>query len=125
MDPRHKAESEYKSADAEVEKSRLDLQNLETRAKTEIRSLISNLKNTWESLEIARLRVQLAESTVEATEEGFNKGTVEFRDLEDIRSQLTEARLRLLQGEYSYQSYLLDLAAALNIDWKTLAGSIH
>ena len=58
-----------------------------------------------------------------ATEEGFAKGTVEFRDLEDIRRELTDVQLRLLQNEYSYQSYLLDLAAALNVDWRTLARS--
>ena len=110
-----------RAADAEVEKARLDLQNTEIQAKTQIRSLISNLRNTWASLEIAKLRLQFAERTLEATDEGFKKGTVEFQELEDTRNKLTDARQQLLQGELSCQTLLLDLAAALNVDWKTLA----
>jgi len=113
-----------RSANTEIEKAWLDLQYTESQAKTQIRSLVSNLENTWESLEIARLRVSVAQRTVEATNVGFRNGTVEFRDLEDRRSDLSNARQRLLQEELSYQSLLLDLAAALNIEWKTLAGQL-
>jgi multidrug efflux system outer membrane protein len=109
-----------RAANTEIEKAKLDLQNTETQAKTQIRSLISNLNSTWESLEIARLRVSVAERTVEATSIGFRSGTVEFRELEDRRNDLRDARQRLLQGELSYQSLLLDLAAALNVEWKSL-----
>ena len=109
-----------RSAGAEVEKARLDLQNTEIQAKTQIRSLILNLRNTWDSLEIARLQVEIAQRTVESANEGFEKGVVEFQDLENARKDLSGARQRLLQGEYSYQAMLLDLAVALNMDWKTL-----
>jgi len=109
-----------RTANTEIEKAKLDLQNTETQAKTQIRSLVSNLNSTWESLEIARLRVSVAERTVEATSVGFRNGTVEFRELEDRRSDLSNARQRLLQEELSYQSLLLDLAAALNVEWKSL-----
>jgi outer membrane protein TolC len=109
-----------KAANTDIEKAKLDLQNTETQAKTQIRSLVSNLNNTWESLGIARLRVSVAQRTVDATSIGFRNGTVEFRDLEDRRSDLSNARQRLLQEELSYQSLLLDLAAALNVEWKTL-----
>ena len=113
-----------KAADTEVEKAKLDLQNTETQAKTQIRSLVSNLNSTWESLEIARLRVSVAQRTVDATTVGFRNGTVEFRELEDRRGDLNNARQRLLQEELSYQSLLLDLAAALNVEWKSLTGQL-
>jgi multidrug efflux system outer membrane protein len=113
-----------KAANTEVEKAKLDLQNTETQAKTQIRSLVSNLNSTWESLEIARLRVSVAQRTVDATTVGFRNGTVEFRDLEDRRSDLSNARQRLLQEELSYQSLLLDLAAALNVEWRSLTGQL-
>jgi outer membrane protein TolC len=118
--PGTKSNQTIRAANTEIEKAKLDLQNTETQAKTQIRSLISNLNNTWESLEIARLRVSVAERTVEATAIGFENGTVPFSELEDRRSDLSDARQRLLQGELSYQSLLLDLAAALNVEWKTL-----
>ena len=114
-----------RAADAEVEKARLDLQNTETSAKTEIRSLISRLHRTWENYEIALLRVEIAQRTVEATEEGFRNGTVEFQELKDRRDDLTDARQGLLQREYDYQALFLDLAAAINAEWKTLIRSIQ
>ena len=107
-------------ASAEVEKARLDLLDTETSAKNQIRSLTFNLKNTWENLSIARLRVEIAERTLEATNVGFRNGLLEFQELEDRRDDLSDARQRLLLEELSYQSLLLDLAAALNVEWKTL-----
>jgi multidrug efflux system outer membrane protein len=109
-----------RSANADLEKARLDLQNIQTQAKTEIRSLVSNLNNTWESLEIARLRVDIAQRTVDAADEAFRNGAVAFQELEDRRRDLSNARQRLLQGELHYQNLLLDLAAALNMEWRIL-----
>jgi multidrug efflux system outer membrane protein len=111
-----------RAASAELEKAMLDLQNTETQAKTQIRTLITRLNNTWESLDISRMRVDVAQRTVDATEVGFRNGTVEFKELEDRRKDLNEAKHRLLQGELSYQSLMLDLATALNVDWRFLAG---
>ena len=120
--PGTKQNQTVRAADVDLEKARLDLQDTETQAKTQIRSLVSNLHNTWENLKIARLRVEIAQRTVDATEVGFRNGTVVFRDLEDTRNKLSDARQQLLQGELSYQSLLLDLAASLNVEWKTLTG---
>ena len=118
--PGTKQNQAVRNADAEIEKARLDLLDAETAAKNQIRALVSGLRNTWGNLEIARMRVSVAGRTVEAAEVGFRNGTVEFRDLEGYRKDLSDARQRLLEGEYSYQSMLLDLAVALNLDRKTL-----
>ena len=118
--PGTRQEQTIRAANAEVEKARLDLQNAETQAKTQIRSLISNLKSTWENLSVARMRVEIAERTVEATNISFRNGIVSFQELENRQNDLSDARQRLLQGELSYQSLLLDLAAALNVEWETL-----
>ena len=122
--PGTKQNQDIRAAGAELEKAILDLQDIETSAKTQIRTLISTLHNTWESLEIARLRVELAQRTVEAAEDGFRNGTVESQDLVDRQKDLADARQQLLREELSCQSLLLDLAAALNVEWKTLARSL-
>ena len=111
-----------RAANSELEKAHLDLQNTQTQAKAQIRSLVLNLNNTIESLEIARLRMEIAQRTVEATEIGFRNGTVQYRVLEETRRDLADARQRFLNGELSYQSMFLDLAAALNVDWRVLSG---
>jgi len=71
------------------------LQNTETLAKTQIRSQVSNLRQIWENIAIARRRVEIAQSTVNATDQGFRNGTVEFRDLVDTHNKLSEARQQL------------------------------
>jgi multidrug efflux system outer membrane protein len=108
------------AAGAGVEKARLDLKDAENRAMQEIRSLAENLKNSWDGIEIARLRVEIAERAYELTAEGFRNGTVEYLTLQEARNDMAQARQQLLEGELAYQTMILDLAAALNIEWNAL-----
>jgi outer membrane protein TolC len=103
-----------------VEKARLDLQSVEDAATAQIRSLAASLRNSWDSIEIARLSLSVAERGYELTEQGFRSGTVESLKLEDARNNLVNARQRLLQSELSYFNMILDISAALNINWKDL-----
>jgi outer membrane protein TolC len=109
-----------RSAKLAVDKARLDLQSTEDAAATQIRSLAANLRNSWDSIEIARLSLSVAERGYELTELGFRNGTVESLKLEDARNNLMNARQRLLQTELSYLNMILDISAALNIGWKDL-----
>ena len=108
------------SAKSAVEKARLDLKNVEDAAAAQIRSLAASLHNSWDSIEIARLSLGVAERGYELTEQGFRNGTVESLKLEDARNNLVNARQRLLQSELSYFNMILDISAALNINWKDL-----
>jgi outer membrane protein TolC len=101
-----------------VEKARLDLQNAENAAAAQIRSLAANLRNSWDSIEIARLSLSVAERGHELTQQGFRNGTVDSLKLEDARNNLASARQRLLQSELAYLNMILDISAALNIGWK-------
>lgn len=103
-----------------IEKAKLDLKIAEDAAVTQIRSLTSNLRNSWDSIEIARLSLSVAERGYQLTEQGFRNGMIESLTLEDARNNLANARQRLLQSELSYQIMILDLSAALNISWKDL-----
>jgi outer membrane protein TolC len=109
-----------RSAKNAVEKARLDLQSVENAAAAQIRSLAASLRNSWDSIEIARLSLGVAERGYELTEQGFRNGTVESLKLEDARNNLVNARQRLLQSELSYFNMILDISAALNINWKDL-----
>jgi outer membrane protein TolC len=108
---------------AEREKAELDLRNAGIAAASQIRSLTANLRNSWESIEIARLRVSIAERTYALTEEGFRNGTVESMTLADARNDLADARQRLLTGELAYRIMTLDLSTAVNVDWKDFLDS--
>ena len=110
------ASQSIRSANGEVEKAKLDLQRTESRARMEIRSLVENLRNSWEYIAIARLRVEIAELGYALSEQGFSQGTVESLALEDARNSMAQARQQLLEGELAYILMALDLAAALNAD---------
>ena len=107
-------------ADNALEKARLDLAITEDSAKNQIRSLAALLRNSWDSITIARLGLSTAQRSYQLTEQGFLNGTVEALTLEDARNNMANARQRLLQSELSYFNMILDLSAALNIDWKNL-----
>jgi outer membrane protein TolC len=121
--PGTKSAQQIRGAGAKVEQARLELQNIEDTAAAQIRSYTANLRNSWNSLEIARLRVNIAERTYELTEQGFRSGAVDFLDLENIRNDLASARQQLLERERDYQITTLDLAKALNRDWKQFTRS--
>jgi outer membrane protein TolC len=109
-----------RTSKAAVDKARLDLQSAENAAAAQIRSLAENLRNSWDGIEIVRLSLNVAERGYELTEQGFRNGTVESLRLEDARNNLINARQRLLQAELSYLTMVLDISAALNINWKEL-----
>nr|AGS54065.1 TonB-dependent receptor [uncultured bacterium contig00007] len=101
-------------------KAKLDLTMTEDAAKTQIRSLASLLRNSWSSIEIARLSLDVANRSYQMTDQGFRNGTVESLVLEDARNNMANAQQRLLQTELSYFNMILDLSAAINMDWKDL-----
>jgi outer membrane protein TolC len=103
-----------------IDKARIDLKSAEDDAAAQIRSLADNLRNSWDSIEIARLSLSIAERNHELTRQGFSSGTVESLKLEDARNDLTTAKRRLLQNELAYFNMILDISAALNIGWKDL-----
>jgi outer membrane protein TolC len=111
-------------AGSEVEKAKLDLQEKENDAKNQIRSLTADLQNSWNTIETSQLRVQIAEQTYQLTEQAFQMGAVEFTILETTRNDLSKARQQLLDDELAYKVMMLDLAGALNLDWKAFVGSM-
>jgi outer membrane protein TolC len=105
---------------AEIEKARLDLRSVENTARNEIRSYADKLRNSWSSIEIARLQVEIAEQTYALSDEGFQMGMGESLSLEGNRNKRADARYDLLQAELTYYSLTLDLASALNITTQEL-----
>jgi len=101
-----------------IERARLDLTMTQNAARTQIRSLTALLSNSWDSILIARLALDAAQRTYQLTEERFLSGRTETTALEDAHNDLAAARRRLQTAELSYFYMILDLSAALNIDWR-------
>jgi outer membrane protein TolC len=107
-------------ANDSVQKAKLDLAIAEDSAKTQIRSLTALLHNSWNSILIARLGYEASQRSYQLTEQGFNNGIVESLALEDSRNNMASARQRLFQSELSYFNMILDLSAAINVNWDYL-----
>ncbi|MCL2186437.1 MAG: TolC family protein [Treponema sp.] len=113
-------ERSISSISDQIEKAKLDIAITEDAARTQIHSLSALLRNFWDSILIARLSLVAAQRGYQLTEQGFLRGTVEELTLEDVRNNMANARQRLFQIELSYFNMILDLSAALNVDWKYL-----
>jgi multidrug efflux system outer membrane protein len=122
--PGTKGSQELRRAGTAVSTARLELKNTEDTAAAEIRSLTVSLQNSWESLEIARLREEIARRSYEYSEQGFLSGSVEALALETSRNNMAEARYQLLLGESNYRNQILNLARALNAEWRQFAGNV-
>ncbi|MDR3123440.1 MAG: TolC family protein, partial [Treponema sp.] len=110
--PGTKTSQSIRTANADIEKARLSLRATENQAMHSIRSLVTNLRNSWGSIELAELSMRLAERSYELAEEGFRNGAVEFLVLEDNRNNMTEARQRLLDDRLAYKKMMLELSSA-------------
>jgi multidrug efflux system outer membrane protein len=107
-----------RTAKNEIEKAELNLTNIKNQAAAQIRMLVANLRNSWESREIALRREQIAQRSYDLTERGVQNGAVETFALETSRKSLTDAWYQVLRSGFSYQKLALDLAQALNADWR-------
>jgi len=104
------------SAVSNVEKSRLNLEQVRKQAELEVRSLAAALDQSRQSIQIARLQEEIAQRSYDLAEEGFQKGTVERLELGEIRKELLSARQNLLSERYQYLLSLNELLNALNLD---------
>jgi outer membrane protein TolC len=104
------------SANAEVEKARLNLQSTRQTAANVIRSIIENMQSTLSSIEIARLRAEIAERTYRMSEAAFERGAMEALDYETARASWAQSRQDLLKERLAYKNLALDLERELNVD---------
>jgi outer membrane protein TolC len=110
------------SAEAEVEKARLNLQSVRQSAANSIRSIVENMENTLSSIEIARLRAEIAERTYRMSETAFQRGAMEMLDYENARASWAQSRQDLLKERLAYKNLVLELERELNVDIDHIRG---
>ncbi|MDR1470548.1 MAG: TolC family protein [Spirochaetaceae bacterium] len=114
--PGTKGAQAVSSAQAEVEKARLNLQSVRQSAANSIRSIVENMQSTLSSIEIARLRAEIAERTYRMSEAAFERGAMEMLDYENARASWAQSRQDLLKERLAYKNLTLDLERELNAD---------
>ena len=97
-----------------LEKLELSVVTVLQSGEMEIASLVDKLKKCESSISAMEYNVELAEKAYNMTYEAYRVGTTEILDVRDSESQLSQAKLGLLNEKYTYLTTLLDLEYAIN-----------
>lgn len=97
-----------------IDSMQISLENAIRFADLEIQSIVMNITNAREQLEVLLSAVNLAETVYARYAEGYRLGTVEILDFENVENQLNQARLNLVSGRVTLAKALTDLEYALN-----------
>lgn len=97
-----------------LEKLELSVATILQSGEMEIASLVDKLKKCESSISAMEYNVELAEKAYNMTYEAYRVGTTEILDVRDSESQLSQAKLGLLNEKYTYLTTLLDLEYAIN-----------
>ena len=97
-----------------LEKLEISVSTVLQSGEMEITSLVDKLKKCESSISAMEYNVELAEKAYNMTYEAYRVGTTELLDVRDAESQLSQAKLGLLNEKYTYLTTLLDLEYAIN-----------
>ena len=97
-----------------LEKLELSVATILQNGEIEINSLVDNLKKCESSIKAMEYNVELAEKAYNMSFEAYRVGTTELLDLNEAASQLSQAKLGLMNEKYTYLTTLLDLEYAIN-----------
>lgn len=103
-----------KETQKNLEKLELSIGTVLQNGEMEINSLVDKLKKCESSIEAMEYNVVLAEKAYNMTFEAYKVGTTELLDVRDAESQLSQAKLGLMNEKYTYLTTLLDLEYAIN-----------
>lgn len=103
-----------KEAEKNLEKLELSVATILQNGEIEINSLVDNLKKCESSIKAMEYNVELAEKAYNMSFEAYRVGTTELLDLNEAASQLSQAKLGLMNEKYTYLTTLLDLEYAIN-----------
>lgn len=104
------------AAERGVERSKLAYRALLRDAEEELYRLLNSLEQEAEQIRLTEMQVNLARRSLDLSEEGFRKGTIESLELEEARKEWLSARLENLNIRYNYLITQETLKAALGID---------
>lgn len=101
--------SEIKAAEASMQSSQISYEVEKTDIVMNIRSVVRNLKNLENQIEIQRKTVENAELTYDINLERYRNGDLTSMDLGLYQNQLSEAKMSLTNAIINYKIELLNL----------------
>jgi outer membrane protein TolC len=87
---------------------------------TTVRQLKRSIEKSFTSLEALKLNVELAAKSYELHQEAYAKGASDLQSLIASRDTLDEARLSVMQEQYTLANAILELENELNLPFGTI-----
>ena len=97
-----------------IRKLEVKLDTLRQDNELTVKKTVDSLAQAKSAIESNRRNITLAQRSYNMTAAAYRAGTRELLDLRDAETQLNQAKLGVLNEEFNYMSYLLDLEYILN-----------
>lgn len=97
-----------------IRKLEISLETAEQNNEMQIRKTVDSLEQSHQAILSSSRNIALAQRSYDMTSVAYRNGTTELLDLRDTENQLNLAKIALLNEQYNYMSYMLDLEYMLN-----------
>jgi outer membrane protein TolC len=121
--PGSKTQVDLANAQSNLDKIKLALNQAETAAELDIRSIVLKLRKSGETLTTLSLNVALAEKANAMGQEAYKAGIKDYSQIETTEYELQNAQFNLLKEKFNYISGLYDLSYAVNTPIEKVKGS--
>lgn len=111
--------SRIKSAELGLESAEIDLENEKIGIALNIRSILRNLKNLRDQIEIEKKNVENAKMTYEINQERYLSGDLTGMDLNQFQTQLSNKKIALTSAQINYKLEVLNLKIQTLYDFET------
>lgn len=102
------ARAGYATARVDLERARLNFQQIQQQVTLEVKSAISNLETDLKSIEATRIARELAEENVRNQQARYDVGLATTKDLLDFQDQETQARAAEISALVRYNTDLAE-----------------
>jgi outer membrane protein TolC len=97
-----------------IRKLEISLETVGQNNEMQIRKTVDSLEQSHQAILSSSRNIALAQRSYDMTAVAYRNGTTELLDLRDAENQLNLAKIGLLNEQYNYMSYMLDLDYMLN-----------
>lgn len=115
-----KKEKEYRELKDKAEKAQIKYNKNKELAIIEINEMFKDIEFQKKNLDLLESQLALAERIYKQTELAFANGTATSLELQSGLLDLDSSKQSLLNGYYNYLNKLIDMAYALNTNWRSL-----
>jgi outer membrane protein TolC len=114
------AKTQIDAAADSIRAAQIQLTESQQNRESRIAQYTRTIEKTKETIDAAKLNVELARSTYEMYEDAYRKGAADYQQLRNAADSLLQAQNRVQQEQYNFISALLDLEKEYNIPFGTL-----